>query len=55
MDFECEEVIILLVTKTLPDLGNGLKPLGRPLRKVVGTLAAFIGLQGVELEKFFQS
>ena len=54
MDLESKKVTVLLVTKTLPNLTNGLKSLS-PLRKVVESLVALVGLQGVEPGKFFRS
>ena len=55
MDLGSKKVIVLLVTKTLPNLGNGLKPLGRLLHEVVESLVALVGLQGVEPSEFFRS
>ena len=55
MDLRSKEVTVLLVTKTLPNLGNGLKPLGRPLPKIVKSLVTLVGLQGVESGEFFWS
>ena len=50
-----KKIVVLPVTKTLPNLGNGLKSLGHSLREVVESLVAFVGLQGVEPREIFRS
>ena len=55
MDLRSKKVVVLLVTKTLPNLGNGLKTFGRPLREVVEPRVSLIGLQSVEPREFFRS
>ena len=44
MDLERKKVTVLLVTKTLLNLGNSLKSLGRSLHEVVEFLVALVGL-----------
>ena len=53
MDLGSREVVIFQVTKTLPDLGNGLKPFGYPLQKIIKYVVVFVGLQSVELGELF--
>ena len=55
MDLGSKKVIVLLVIKTLHNLGNDPKTLGRSLREVVEALVALVGLQGVKPREFFRS
>ena len=54
-DLESEEQVILLVTKTLLNLGNSLKSLGFPFSKIVKPHIALVGFQGVEPRELFGS
>ena len=54
-DLRSKEDSILLVTKTLLNLGDGLDSLGHPLGKVVKPQVALVGLQGIETRKLLWS
>ena len=47
-DLESEEEGIILVAKTLLNLGDGLESLSRVLGKVVEPLITLVGFQGAE-------
>ena len=48
-DLRSEEKCVLLVTKTLFNIGNGLKSLSRLFRKLVKPHITLLGFSGVEL------
>ena len=54
-NFRSKKEGILLVTKALLNLGNGLESLGRRLGKVVEPLIALVGSQGVKPRKLLGS
>ena len=54
-DLGCKKEGVLPVTKTFPNLGNGLESLSCPLGEIVEPLIALVGFQGVKLRELLRS